>query len=205
MRVKMAAGIAALLCAGVMLVTAAHARHASGSVFAAAASNATASNGAQVTGEKYVPMNVKTGLWETTMVMQHSGSLFPPEVLEKMSPEQRAKMEERMKARGGEDAKPITHRSCLTKEKLEHNAMFEESKTHCVRHVVTSTPRKLEVTAECEHEGFKSTVSMQFEALDSENVKGVMHMTSGRNGTPMKIDSTFVGKYVGATCPADVD
>jgi hypothetical protein len=205
MRVKVAAGIAALCCAGAMLVAGAHARHAEATPAGNAAGNTPGSNGAQTTGEKYVPMNVKTGLWETTMVMQHSGALLPPEVLEKMSPEQRAKMEERMKARGGEDAKPITHRSCLTKEKLEQNAMFEESKAHCVRHVVTSTPSKLEVTAECEHEGFKSTVSASFVALDSENVKGTMHITSGRNGTPMKIDSTFVGKYVGATCPADVD
>src|SRR5215831_17213660 len=55
-----------------------------------------------------VPMDVKTGEWETTVTMQMGGlqaagkmPAIPPEQLSKMPPEQRARIESAMKALGG--------------------------------------------------------------------------------------------------------
>src|SRR5208283_3141677 len=49
-----------------------------------------------------VPMDVKLGLWETTMTNQTDiSSMIPPEVLSKMTPEQRAQMEAAVNGRGG--------------------------------------------------------------------------------------------------------
>ena len=62
-------------------------------------------------------LDVKTGQWETTTSGQMTGMpAIPPEVLAKLTPEQRAKMESAMGARG---AKPIVSTYCLTKDKLE--------------------------------------------------------------------------------------
>jgi Protein of unknown function (DUF3617) len=61
-------------------------------------------------------LEVKPGQWETTTTGQMTGvPAIPPEVLAKLTPEQRAKMESAMGARG---AKPIVSTSCRTKEKL---------------------------------------------------------------------------------------
>ncbi len=62
-------------------------------------------------------LDVKTGQWETTVSGQTSGMpAIPPEALSRLTPEQRAKVEAAMGARG---AKPIVSTSCMTKEKLE--------------------------------------------------------------------------------------
>jgi hypothetical protein len=45
--------------------------------------------------------NMKTGAWELTYTSTSSGNPFPPEMLEKMPPERREKLEEAMKARSG--------------------------------------------------------------------------------------------------------
>jgi len=47
------------------------------------------------------PLNVKPGEWESTISNDTRGQLpVPQEMIDKMSPEQRAKMEAMMKARG---------------------------------------------------------------------------------------------------------
>ena len=47
------------------------------------------------------PLNVKTGEWEATITNETSGQMpIPQEMIDKMTPEQRAKMEAMMKARG---------------------------------------------------------------------------------------------------------
>ncbi|HTE88846.1 MAG TPA: hypothetical protein VK639_07845 [Terriglobales bacterium] len=49
--------------------------------------------------DKLQPLNVKTGLWETTTTRITSGEIpIPAEMLARLTPEQRAKMEARMKA-----------------------------------------------------------------------------------------------------------
>src|SRR5882724_1490051 len=50
-------------------------------------------------GGKFQPLDVKTGLWETTTTNTHSGEMpLPAELLDRLTPEQRARMEARMKA-----------------------------------------------------------------------------------------------------------
>ncbi len=62
-------------------------------------------------------LDVKPGQWETTTTGQMTGiPAIPPEVLNQLTPEQRAKMQSAMGARG---AKPMVSTSCKTKEKLQ--------------------------------------------------------------------------------------
>ena len=64
-----------------------------------------------------VPMDVKLGLWETTITNQMDiSSLIPPEALAKLTPEQRAKMEAAMQGRGG--ARTNTSKHCVTKDTI---------------------------------------------------------------------------------------
>jgi hypothetical protein len=116
-----------------------------------------------------------------------------------MTPEQRARMEERMKAQGENATKARVRKSCVTKEKLEKSTMFEE-RQECKRTVLTSTGSKLEVRAECETRGTKVNVSTVAEALDSENIKGTMQVTASGGEKTMNMDSTFTGKWLGAAC-----
>ena len=63
-----------------------------------------------------VPMDVKLGLWETTMTSQMDiSSLIPAEALAKLPPDQRAKMEASMGGRGGART---TTKHCITKDTI---------------------------------------------------------------------------------------
>ena len=146
-------------------------------------------------------LNVKTGQWETTMSGQVSGlPPIPPEVLKQMTPEQRAKIEAMMGARG---AKPTINTSCMTKEKLEKawNSDQEAMKS-CTTTVITSSPSKQEVHVECARQGTKTSGTVKVEALDSEHVRGSIQMTaSGAEvGQGMNMNYTFTSKWIGAAC-----
>ncbi len=94
--------------------------------------------------DKIQPLNVKTGLWETTRTTTTSGQMpIPPELLARLTPEQRAKMEERMKANSAEKTRASTSKSCMTKEKLE-KAPFSDEQKNCTRTIVRSTSSEAE-------------------------------------------------------------
>src|SRR5690242_9544509 len=72
-------------------------------IAAIAVANASAQNSKQSSAPqaatKMQPLNVKPGLWETTVTYSMAGELpMSPEMLKKMTPEQRARLEEAMKA-----------------------------------------------------------------------------------------------------------
>src|SRR5271165_50293 len=119
------------------------------------------------------PLDVKLGLWETTFTSQMSGMpSIPPEAMANMTPEQRARVEEAMKARGAGNA----HRSCITKDKLDKPNAFGEDRKTCTRTVVTSTSHKLEMRLECGDEASKVAGTVRIEATDSETIKGATQM-----------------------------
>lgn len=61
--------------------------------------------------DRIQPLNVKLGLWEMTITTKNSGQMpVPPELLSKLTSEQRARLEERMKAQSSGDSKTRTYR-----------------------------------------------------------------------------------------------
>lgn len=144
------------------------------------------------------PLDVKTGLWETTATIERSGvPPIPPEVLAKLTPEQRAKIEEKT------GAKTSVHKHCLKREELDKPLPFgrdEKEKSACNRIMVTSSRSKQEFHVECTAGGMKQNGTVRIEAVDSENVKGSTQM-SVTNGThTMTVNATFSGKWIGAAC-----
>jgi Protein of unknown function (DUF3617) len=184
-RIKMMLGTMALVAAGVLYMVGGMAGQTTG----------------QTTGQKLTPLNIRLGLWEITTTMQRTGLMgLPPDMLAKMTPEQRARYEERLKAQGANANRTTTRKNCVTKEKMEKNSMFDDNRPECKRTVVTSTGSRMEVRAECGKQGVKMTIAMAAEALDSGSIKGTMHMTTSGGERTMEMESTFTGKWVGAAC-----
>jgi len=156
--------------------------------------------GSAVWAADSVPFAVKTGTWETTTTTQMSGGpQIPPEVLQKMPPEQRAKMEERMKAMQG--GRSTTNRHCVTEEDLKKAFNIGDQRSNCTRTVLSSSASKQEIKVECSSDRMKTTGIIHIESAGNELVKGTMDMTtSGASNQEMKINSTFVSKWVGADC-----
>jgi len=149
-----------------------------------------------------IPMDVKLGLWETTSTHTSAGAPpIPQEMLDRLTPEQRAKFEERMKGRSGQP-KAETHRSCLTKEKLEKYFLFEDDKEmHCTRNILSATARKIDAKLDCSNAtGIKMNGTIKVDSPDPETANGTIHMTSSGGGNSMNIDSTFKSKWLSSSC-----
>jgi Protein of unknown function (DUF3617) len=148
------------------------------------------------------PLNVKTGQWESTMSGESTGQLpIPQDMLDKMTPEQRAKMEAMLKARGMQGPRTSVYKSCLRKEDLAKPSFGnDETQKSCKQTIVTSSATKMEIHMDCEMGGGKQTGTFKFEALDSGTVKGTMQMTASNGGRVMNINNNFSAKWVGPAC-----
>jgi hypothetical protein len=154
-----------------------------------------------LTQEKLQPLNVKLGLWETDWTRTMSGQMpIPDELLSRLTPEQRAKMEERMKARAAQSTKASTHKECLTKEKLDKELAFGDDRKECTRTVITSTSSKAQFRMRCADGDVKSDGTFVVEAVNTENVKGSVNMMASGNGHTMNSSGTFTSKWLGSDC-----
>ena len=147
-------------------------------------------------------LNVKPGQWEATSTVQTSGlPPIPPEVLEKMTPEQRQMMEQRMKC--NQTPRTTTGKSCITKEQIEKGFDVGDSDQSCTRTVVSSTSSKQEIKIECTRGNNKTTGVIRIEASSSESVKGSGQMSVTANGHTMNMNNTFSAKWLGPVCEKD--
>jgi hypothetical protein len=150
---------------------------------------------------KVVPLNIKPGLWETTINSNVDGGLpIPAGMLERLSPEQRTRFEERMKANSAAHTRTTTHTKCVTREDIEKQKSDFASSKECTPTVITSTSTAAKGTLSCESDEMKSTATFSVEAPDQEHLKGSSQGTVAGNGHTMKIDTAFTSKWLGSSC-----
>lgn len=148
---------------------------------------------------KYQPLNVKLGTWETTFTTTVSGAPpVPQEMIDKMTPEQRARFEAAMSKMASGTPRTRSSKSCLTKEKLEKDPFNDRQS--CAEKVLTSTSSKMEIEEICSEENAKSDSKVRIEATDTENVKGWVQTVVTGSGKTMNVNGAFTSKWVGAAC-----
>lgn len=139
------------------------------------------------------PLDVKSGLWETTTVSERGG-------MPQLSAEQMAKMPAEAKARIQAMSQPTTEtkQSCLTKEDISKFASMSREQS-CKVTTVASTGSRQEFKFECEGSG-KSTGSMKIEALDSTHVNTLVLINMTVNNRPMNMKVSSTAKWLGMSC-----
>jgi uncharacterized protein DUF3617 len=126
---------------------------------------------------QHANFNVKTGLWEQTMVSHSTGA--PP---------------------SSDDAKaPHTTRMCMSQEKMDRG-FAQGDRPGCKQTVVTNTPTVLEVRQECSNPTGKMVVTLHYRALNRETVTGKTHFEMTSGGKTMVSDGTIQGKWVSDSC-----
>lgn len=144
-------------------------------------------------------LDVKTGLWEMTSVGESSGRPpIPAEALAKLTPEQRAKVEQQMAASMAAANQPHVRKECITQKALERGLNFAD-RPNCKSTVLSSTPRMLDVAMECSG-AQQMKGKFHFEAPNRETIAGDtnMVMTDGTNAMTMKFKIN--GKWQGSDC-----
>ncbi len=157
----------------------------------------------------FVPFNMKTGLWQDTMTTTSSGTVaIPPELASKMTPDQLAKMQAAMT--NGGMPRSITYKKCVTKDDLSKDP-FSSPKQKCTWAKLTSDGSKGEAEGTCtindETNGVtgKMDFNIKWELPGTETLKGTGTIATTANGHTMTSNGTLTGKWLGATCPADVN
>jgi len=157
--------------------------------------------------DKPTPLNIKEGLWEVTTTHSMTGMPgMPPDALAKMSPEQRARVEEMMKQRGiGGPTTKVT-KSCVTREKIDKDMAFADERQDCTRTVVSSSPSHFEMKFHCERKKasdetrFASDGTFVVDISGSDSAKGTSHIVAHSEGHDMTMDFSFTSKYLGPAC-----
>jgi hypothetical protein len=158
-------------------------------------------------GGKITPLNVKTGLWQNTVTTTVTGGLgMPPEVIARLTPEQRARYEAAMKNHANGTPRTRTTKSCLTRKKLSEDPFADQNRENmkCKETVIKSTGSDLEVREQCAEGTSNGDVHMKFHAIDSEHVVGNGETTATMGGRTMHSTMKMDFKWVGASCPAGV-
>jgi hypothetical protein len=156
---------------------------------------------APAAGTSLKPLNIKPGLWESTRTINTAGEMpIPAELLNRLTPEQRARMEERMKAHSAAHANTATEKHCVTKEDLEKDRLKLAEAKECTTTVLNSTSTSVKAKLVCDTEGMHATGMLELVAADPEHLNGSYHSTMNGNGLTMTVEGTWTSKWVGASC-----
>lgn len=146
--------------------------------------------------------NVKPGAWEMTVTTIASGMKLSPDMAAKLTPQQRAQMEQMMKAREG---KPhtTTIQSCLTKDDISQDRIIKEmededddSAVHCKVTVISKSSSKLVLDTKCPGPT-PSTTRFTIEAKTPDTIEATGERDQQGSG---KSRMTIKGRWVGASC-----
>lgn len=144
------------------------------------------------------PLNAKPGLWERTITRQMEGAPVAPVAdRSKLTPEQRAQVEQMMAMRGATAPTTAVVRYCVTPEAALHWDSFareDGEETKCERKLEDESARSLRVSLACAGGSQKGTVA--FTAVDPERIRGtitwVRQEQSGERKTTIQMDSRWL-------------
>jgi hypothetical protein len=151
--------------------------------------------------DKAQPLKLKAGLWEVTTVTTSSDLPVPATILDKLTPEQRARMEERISARKADPGRTTIKKLCVTRKQLEDGIPFRPDRKSCRRMAVTSSGSTVEMRIECvsRPQAGRSEETLEIEAIDSQTIRGFIRLTA-KGGQGAESNTTFTARWIGPVC-----
>lgn len=152
---------------------------------------------------QYQPLNVKTGQWQTTVLINSGGSLAVPSAqMERLTPEQRARAEAAMKQASRPRTTTHVNQDCLTQDELNKGTPFKSDDKQCTQKVLNSTSNKLNIEQDCAEDSMITKTIMSLEAISPEQVKGTGNVTATSEGHTFTSNVTFTSQWLSPTCSA---
>jgi hypothetical protein len=139
----------------------------------------------------------KTGAWETTSTVTTTGMMIPSDMLAKLPPDRRAKIEQAMQAHSGQPH-TSTHKSCVTQKDLDEDRLYKpEHASQCTRKVLSKSSTRVELEQTCDAEGHTFTMHLVVQAQSPEAVT-MTGDTQLQGGGKSHFESH--GRWLGASC-----
>ncbi len=149
-------------------------------------------------------LNVKTGLWEITASTQMGGMPpLPKEMLDKLTPEQRAQIESSIKSSQGGAPHTETSRECITERDLD-KPFDAGNRDECTHEVVRSTRTSQEFKLTCKGE-YKGSGTFKINAPTPETMTGVLDIAVGNGSDKMTVKADMKGRWLGPDCGEEAD
>jgi uncharacterized protein DUF3617 len=143
------------------------------------------------------PFKIKPGLWEINTDMERSGvPPIPPEVLARLTPEQRAKMDQQPTG-----PRHSVSKRCLTQADVDKGfePMTGMEGAKCTRSVTADTPTLRAGHLACSGE-MSGGGNYRFEARAPESIVGNWDVTMSSGDRTMTMKGTTHGKWLGSDC-----
>ena len=153
---------------------------------------------------QHTPLNVKPGAWQVTETAAVTGTLptaLPPGMqaaLDRMPPEQRAKLLETLKSQLSGAPRTSTYKICVTREQLDKYP-FSGPDEKCDWTTLNSTGSDMEAhSTSCRDSNTPNLdATVKIHVLDSEHATGSAQVSF--NGQ-VRTNATLSGTWIGATC-----
>ena len=152
---------------------------------------------------EFEALDIKPGLWQITLVVRTSGlPPMPPDVLAKLSPEERARIETKAKEREAEGPRITVKKSCLDEKELQQPLMltFGGESQGCQQTVVNASRTRQEIRVDCGKGAPHGGGTVRIEAADPENVKVSSSWSATDGARTMTMSSTATLKWLAEVC-----
>lgn len=148
-----------------------------------------------------VKLAAENGLWEVTTHPQTSGQMpISDEQLQKLSPEQRARVEAAMKAAMGQANQEHVIRTCMTPEKRAEGLGVGNEGPSCKTSVIQNTSSELQVRSECSSDNGVRTTTEHLRMSGRHSISGTVEAAMSQGSKQMTMHMTIAGKWLGADC-----
>ena len=149
-------------------------------------------------------LNVKLGLWEMTSIMRFSGMPpLPKEVMDKMTPQQRAKLAADLKAAAAEEPEEEVSSECITQEDLD-KPFSSSNADDCTSTIVRTTRTSQEIRMVCTGKT-KGSGTFKVNTPTPETMNGTLDLKAGDGPDAFVIKGTIKGRWLGADCGDEED
>jgi hypothetical protein len=160
---------------------------------------AATSHAAQIT------LHVTPGLWQMTSSGEtHGAPPIPADMLARLPPAQRAKMQAVLAATMARAGKPHVYKSCVTEKSLQRGFDPSEhsSGEKCKSTVLSSSASMMDVRVECvgERHGEHTNGHFHFVASSPVAMKGTIDMTMSDGAHTMRVKRVMQGQWLSADC-----
>jgi hypothetical protein len=146
-------------------------------------------------------LDVKPGLWDIETSGAASGiPQIPPDMLDKLKPDQRAIAEAMLLAVIAQASMPHSLQFCVTPQQVRQGLDLDRiGGKHCQRTVRSSSPTGLDMQVNCsEHDQMSGNVRLR--VVDRATIAGDVDFRAGFGANSMTIRQTLHGKWLGAEC-----
>lgn len=148
------------------------------------------------------PLDLKPGLWETTINSEAHGQLPMSQAqLQKLSPQQRAAME-KMQARNNQPRTRVM-KVCLTQQKLDksENAFLSgKPGMKCDSKLSRHTRTSVVGTRHCTKSDKEQTEDFDYEVQDREHVTGKLNITISNGTKTMSSKGNISSRWISVSC-----